>query len=83
MQEYEYGIEGLSILLKDIFFNRKRFEKHSFKNNDMFRKNIERCMKKTLKINKLHNCVQIIPNGKEVYYERMFAQLLLLRLGMQ
>ena len=60
MQEYEYGIEGLSILLKDIFFNRKRFEKHSFKNNDMFRKNIERCMKKTLKINKLHNCVTSI-----------------------
>lgn len=60
IQEYEYGIEGLSILLKDIFFNRKRFEKHSFKNDDMFRKNIERCMKKTLRINKLHNCVTSI-----------------------
>ena len=31
----------------------------------------------------LHIFTEIIPNGKEVYYERMFAQLLLLRLGMQ
>lgn len=55
MREYEYSIEGVSILLKEIFFDKEKFKKCSFKNNVMFRKNIERCMKKTMKINELHN----------------------------
>lgn len=55
MREYEYSIEGLSILLKDIFLDKEKFKKYGFKNNAMFRMNIERCMKKTMKIKELHN----------------------------
>lgn len=66
INEYQCIIEGLSLLLKDLFENKEKFRVNRFVNKELFLSNIQKCNKKVFKKYELYNYITSIINLKNV-----------------